>query len=75
MPARVAIEPALVALGRPGTVLRVRGIVTILYAGVLAGAVLLYGSLGAAVATAGASLVLLVLIYGAFLKYGTGQKP
>lgn len=67
----VAIEPALVALGRPGTVLRVRGIVTILYAGVLAGAVLLYGSLGAAVATAGASLVLLVMFYGAFLKHGT----
>lgn len=67
----VAIEPALVALGRPGTVLQVRGIVTILYAGALAGAVLVYGSFGAAVTTAGASFVLLVLIYGAFLKYGS----
>ncbi len=64
----VAIEPALVALGRPGTVLWVRGMVSILYAIALAGAVLTYGSLGTAVATAAASLLMLVLLYAAFRK-------
>lgn len=64
----VAIEPALVALGRPGTVLWVRGMVSIVYAAGLAGAVLVYGSLGAAAATAGASLLMLILLYAAFRK-------
>lgn len=68
----VAIEPALVALGRPGTVLRVRGITSVLYAGALMWAVDVYGSLGAAVTTVGASMLLLVLLYSAFRKYGRG---
>lgn len=68
----VAIEPALVALGRPGTVLRVRGITSILFAAVLMWAVDVYGSLGAAVTTVGASMLLLVLLYSAFRKYGRG---
>lgn len=66
----VAIEPALVALGRPGTVLRVRGITSILYAGALMWAVDMYGSMGAAMTTVGASAILLVLLYMAFRKYG-----
>ncbi|ABI77162.1 polysaccharide biosynthesis family protein [Hyphomonas neptunium ATCC 15444] len=66
----VAIEPALVALGRPGTVLRVRGITSILYAVALMWAVDVYGSLGAAVTTVGASILLLALMLGAFRKYG-----
>ncbi|MFN3607587.1 MAG: lipopolysaccharide biosynthesis protein [Hyphomonas sp.] len=66
----VAIEPALVALGRPGTVLRVRGGTSILYAATLVWAVDAYGSLGAAVTTVGASILLLVLLYSAFRKYG-----
>lgn len=66
----VAIEPALVALGRPGTVLRVRGIASILYAAALMIAVEHSGAMGAAIVTVGASILLLILLYGAFRKYG-----
>ena len=66
----VAIEPALVAIGRPGTVLRVRGAVTLIYAAALAASVLAYGSMGAALATMGASFLLVVMLYLAFRKHG-----
>lgn len=64
----VAIEPAMVALGRPGTVLWVRGMVSIVYAAALTGAVMVFGSMGAAMATAGASFLMLILLYVAFRK-------
>lgn len=66
----VAIEPALVAIGRPGTVLRVRGAVTLIYAAALAVSVWAYGSMGAALATMGASFLLVVMLYLAFRKHG-----
>lgn len=68
----VAVEPALVALGRPGVVLRVRGGVSVVYAFALSTAAYFYGIEGAAVATAGASLVLVLLLYAAFRKYRQG---
>lgn len=58
----VAIEPALIALGRPGLVLGARAAVSLLYVGALLAGVLLYGAVGAAIAAAGASCSLLILL-------------
>jgi O-antigen/teichoic acid export membrane protein len=65
----VAIEPALVALGRPGIVLRERGIVSVLYVVGMVAAVKLYGALGAAIASTFASLFLLLLLFSAFRRH------
>ena len=65
----VAIEPALVALGRPGIVLRERSIVSALYLAGMAFAVQAYGALGAAMASSLASLFLLLLLFFAFRRY------
>ena len=65
----VAIEPALVALGRPGIVLRERSIVSALYVAGMAFAVQAYGALGAAMASSLASLFLLLLLFFAFRRY------
>lgn len=65
----VAIEPALVALGRPGVVLRERSIVSALYVAGMAFAVQAYGALGAAMASSLASLFLLLLLFSAFRRH------
>lgn len=65
----VAIEPALVALGRPGVVLRERSIVSVLYVAGMAFAVQAYGALGAAMASSLASLFLLLLLFSAFRRH------
>lgn len=65
----VAIEPALVALGRPGVVLRERSIVSALYLAGMVFAVQAYGALGAATASSLASLFLLFLLFRAFRRY------
>jgi O-antigen/teichoic acid export membrane protein len=65
----VAIEPALVALGRPGIVLRERSIVSLLYLAGMVFAVQAYGALGAAAASSFASLFLLLLLFSAFRRY------
>ena len=65
----VAIEPALVALGRPGVVLRERSIVSVLYIAGMAFAVQAYGALGAAMASSLASLFLLLLLFSAFRRH------
>lgn len=66
--AGVAIEPALVALGRPGQVLGVRALVAGIYVLALLVMVQAHGSMGAAVATAGSSLLLVLLLYLAFRR-------
>lgn len=55
----VAIEPALIALGRPGRVLQARAMVSLVFAGLLVPAVHLHGAIGVAAATATASLLML----------------
>lgn len=69
----VAIEPALVAMGRPGQVLIVRTIVAAVYVLFLILMVQAHGSIGAAVATALASLLLVALLYVSFRR--AGSKP
>ncbi|MEQ9505794.1 MAG: oligosaccharide flippase family protein [Hyphomonas sp.] len=66
--AGVAIEPALVALGRPGQVLGVRAVVAGIYVLALVVMVKAHGSIGAALATAGSSLLLVLLLYLAFRR-------
>ncbi len=66
--AGVAIEPALVALGRPGQVLGVRAIVAGIYALALVIMVQAHDSMGAAIATAGSSFLLVALLYLAFRR-------
>ncbi|MEX1252155.1 MAG: oligosaccharide flippase family protein [Hyphomonas sp.] len=72
--AGVAIEPALVALGRPGQVLAVRAVVAALYVMLLIWMVKICGSIGAAAATAVTSLLLVALLYAAFRRVA-GQTP
>ncbi len=64
----VAIEPALVAIGRPGQVLLVRAVVAALYVAILIWLVQAEGSMGAAIATAATSLLLVALLYAVFRK-------
>jgi O-antigen/teichoic acid export membrane protein len=64
----VAIEPALVAIGRPGQVLLVRAFVAVLYVAILIWLVRIEGSMGAAIATAVTSLLLVTLLYAVFRK-------
>ena len=64
----VAIEPALVAIGRPGQVLLVRAVVAAIYVGILIWLVRTDGTMGAAIATAVTSLLLVTLLYAVFRK-------
>lgn len=64
----VAIEPALVAIGRPGQVLAVRTFVAAIYVVVLAWLVQTSGTMGAAIATVATSLLLVIVLYAAFRK-------
>ncbi|MBU2606178.1 MAG: oligosaccharide flippase family protein [Alphaproteobacteria bacterium] len=64
----VAIEPALVALGRPGQVLMVRVIVAAIYVALLIWMVQTFGLIGAAWATVCSSVMLVACLYAAFRR-------
>lgn len=64
----VAIEPAMIAIGRPGTVLLVRSVTGVFYGGALIVLVQIYGAIGAAFAAMVASVVLMILFGGLFMR-------
>jgi len=64
----VAIEPALVALGRPGQVLIVRVIVAAIYVALLIWMVQVFGLIGAAWANVCSSVMLVACLYAAFRR-------
>ena len=64
----VAIEPALVAFGRPGRVLMVRMIVAAIYVALLIWMVQALGLIGAAWATVCSSVMLVAGLYAAFRR-------
>lgn len=66
------LEPALVAVGRPGAALWARGMASILYLGLLAALLAWMGPIGAAWATLGATLASVALLHLAFARAAAG---
>lgn len=56
------LEPALVALGRAGTILAIRIIAALIYAALLASLLAVFGAAGAAIATIGAAIVVVAML-------------
>lgn len=64
----VAVEPAMIAFGRPGKVLAVRAATGLFYTILLIGLTIAFGGIGAAAATVFGAIFLLVALYLLFLR-------
>ncbi|MDZ4094050.1 MAG: oligosaccharide flippase family protein [Paracoccaceae bacterium] len=64
----VAVEPAMIALGRPGTVLLARSVTGIFYAGVLIWLANAWGAIGAATAAIVGAIFMLIMLFGLFMR-------
>lgn len=64
----VAVEPAMIAFGRPGKVLAVRAATGVFYTVLLIGLTLAFKGIGAAAATVFGAIFLIVALYALFLR-------